>query len=81
MATVVTPANVGDRAASRNCCARPNAQHRPSPTSGWNKGYTGTTVADAAAKAGVTVDIVSGPNPGHGFIVQPRRWVVERTNG
>jgi transposase len=33
------------------------------------------------AKAGVTVDIVSGPKPGHGFIVQPRRWVVEPTNG
>lgn len=24
---------------------------------------------------------MSGPKPGHGFIVQPRRWVVERTNG
>jgi transposase len=38
-------------------------------------------VVDTAAKAGVTVDIVSGPKPGRGFIVQPRRWVVERTNG
>ena len=46
-----------------------------------DKGYTGSTVADAAAKAAVTVEIVSGPNPGHGFIVQPPRWVVERTNG
>lgn len=32
-------------------------------------------------KAGVSVDVVSGPKPGRGFIVQPRRWVVERTNG
>ena len=32
-------------------------------------------------QAGVTVGIVSGPKPGHGFIVQPRRWVVERANG
>jgi hypothetical protein len=32
-------------------------------------------------KAGVTVDAVTGPKPGHGFIVQSRRWVVEHTNG
>ncbi|MGA9362219.1 MAG: hypothetical protein WBW75_30760 [Mycobacterium sp.] len=24
---------------------------------------------------------MSGPKAGHGFIVQPRRWVVEHTNG
>jgi len=35
----------------------------------------------AAPLAGVTVDVVCGPKPGHGFTVQPRRWVVERTNG
>jgi transposase len=46
-----------------------------------DKGYTGSTVPDAAAKAAVTVDVVSRPKPGRGFIVQPRRWVVERTNG
>jgi transposase len=46
-----------------------------------DKGYTGSAVADCAAKAGITVDVVSGPKPGRGLIVQPRRWVVERTNG
>ncbi len=46
-----------------------------------DKGDTGSTVAKAAAKAEITVDIVSGPKPGSGFPVQPRRWVVERTNG
>jgi transposase len=46
-----------------------------------DNGYTGSTVADTAAKAGVTIDVVSGPKPGHGFVVQPRRWVIERTNG
>jgi transposase len=54
----------------------------PTTTHVWvDKGYTGSTVADAAAKAAVTVDVVSGPKPGRGFIVQPRRWVVEPTNG
>jgi hypothetical protein len=46
-----------------------------------DNGYTGPTVADAAAKATVTVEIVSGPKPGHGSILQPRRWVVEPANG
>lgn len=46
-----------------------------------DKGYTDTNVADAAAKAGVSVDVVSRPKPGHGFILQPNRWVVEHTNG
>jgi transposase len=46
-----------------------------------DKNYTGQVVTTAAAKAGATVDVVSGPKPGHGFIVQPRRWVVEHTNG
>ena len=46
-----------------------------------DKGYTGPTVAHAADKAGVAIDIVSGPKPAGGFKVHPRRWVVERTNG
>lgn len=46
-----------------------------------DKGYTGQAVTTAAAKASVTVDVASGPKPAHGFIVQPRRWVVDRTDG
>jgi hypothetical protein len=46
-----------------------------------DKGYTGQMVANAAAKASVTVDVVSGPKPGRGFIVQSRRWVVKRITG
>jgi transposase len=81
VAAVVTPADVQDRTAF----PKPLRQaKRVAPTIAdvWaDKGYTGTTVADVAAKAGVTVDIVSGPKPARGFTVQPRRWVVERTNG
>lgn len=38
-----------------------------------DKGYTVQTVTTVAANAGVTVDVVSGPKPGHGFVVQRRR--------
>ncbi|MDT5248231.1 MAG: hypothetical protein QOJ28_865 [Mycobacterium sp.] len=51
---------------------RPRSPARPDSTA---------PVADAAAKAGVTFDIVSGLKPGRRFIGQPRRWVVEPTNG
>ena len=61
-------------------CAGPNGS--PTITHLWlDKGYTGTTVVEAATNAGVSIDIVSGPKPAGGFHVQPRRWVVERTNG
>jgi len=46
-----------------------------------DKGHTGHTVAESATQAGVSIDVVSGPKPANGFQVQPRRWVVERTNG
>jgi hypothetical protein len=36
-----------------------------------DKGYTGAPIADAAAKAAVSIDGVTGPKRGHGFIVQP----------
>lgn len=80
VAAVVTPADIQDRAAFPKLLskAKPIA---PTISHVWvDKGYTGQTVTSAAAKAGVTVDVVSGPKPGHRFIVQPRRWVVERTN-
>jgi transposase len=81
IAALITAANVQDRAAF----PKPLRKAKPiAPTIAhiWlDNGYTGQTVADAAAKSDVSVEIVSGPKPGHGFIVQPRRWVVERTNG
>lgn len=46
-----------------------------------DKGYTGATVAQGAQRAGVSVEVVSGPKPASGFQVQPRRWVIEPTNG
>lgn len=80
VAAVITEADVQDRAAFPKLL-RKAKRVAPTITHVWvDKGYTGSTVADAAAKAETTVEIVSGPKPGHEFIVQPRRWIVERTN-
>ena len=81
VAAVVTPASVQDRTAFPKLL-RKAKRLAPTITHVWlDNGYIGTTVTDAATNAGVTVDVVSGPKPARGFIVQPRRWVVERTNG
>ena len=79
LAVHATPANVQDRAAfgdllHKNRCATVRKV--------WaDKSYTGTAPAEAAAKAGIDLEIISGPKPAGGLVVQPRRWVVERTNG
>ncbi|MDT5175775.1 MAG: hypothetical protein QOG37_3026 [Mycobacterium sp.] len=81
VAAVVTAADVQDRAAIPTLL-RKAKRIAPTISHVWvDKGYTGQAVTIAAAQAGVTVDVVSGPKPGCGFIVQPHRWVVERTNG
>ena len=78
---VVTPADVQDRAAL-SVLLRNAKQIAPTIAHDWvDKGHTGQTVTTAAARADVTVDMVSGPKPAHGFIVQSRHWVIERTNG
>ena len=74
-----TPANAQDRAVFADLLTVSDTK---TVTKVWaDKGYTGTTPAKAATTAGIKPDIVSGPKPTDGSIVQPRRWVVERTNG
>jgi len=77
-----TPANVQHRAAlpaliRKTTRACSTVQHV------WlDHGHTRPTAAQAADRHSVTVEIVSGPKaPSGGFRVQPRRWVLKRTNG
>ena len=44
-----------------------------------DQGYTGETPAAAAAAAGITLEVVKLPEAKRGFVLLPRRWVVERT--
>ena len=46
----------------------------------WGDGrYQGPLVAQAAAAAGLRVEVVSKPPGTKGFLVLPRRWVIECT--
>jgi len=44
-----------------------------------DQGYTGETAATAAAEHGITLEVVKLPEAKRGFVLLPRRWVVERS--
>jgi transposase len=44
-----------------------------------DQGYTGQTPADAAKAHGIQLQVVKTPEAKRGFVLLPRRWVVERS--
>jgi len=44
-----------------------------------DQGYTGENAADAAAEHGIKLEVVKLPEAKRGFVLLPRRWVVERS--
>src|SRR5450631_3246421 len=44
-----------------------------------DQGYTGDTPAQAARDWGVRLEVIKLPEAKHGFVLLPRRWVVERS--
>lgn len=43
-----------------------------------DQGYTGQEPADAAAAHGIRLGVVKLPDANRGFVLLPKRWVVER---
>ena len=43
-----------------------------------DQGYTGVEPAQAAAQQGMRLEVVKLPEAKRGFVLLPRRWVVER---
>jgi putative transposase len=81
LVAVITPASTQDRDG-----AVPVLQeaHREYPTLKhvWVDGaYNGGVIDDLRTKTGLTIEIVKRTDDVRGFVVLPRRWVVERTNG
>jgi transposase len=44
-----------------------------------DEGYNGTAAAEAAAAHGIRLEIVKLPEAKHGFVLLPKRWIVERS--
>ena len=75
----VTPANEQDRAQVARLAAAVQAATGQSVEMAFvDQGYTGTAPAAEAAAHGLRLEVVKLPAATRGFVLLPRRWVVER---
>jgi len=82
LALKVTPANEQDRAQVADLSkALQEATGQTVQMAFVDQGYTGQTAADDAAAHGVRLEVVKLAEAREGFVLLPRRWVVERTFG
>lgn len=80
LALVVTPANEQDRAQVEELAEAVQVATGDSVEVAFvDQGYTGSDAEDAAASAGIRLEVVKLPEVKQGFVLLPRRWVVERS--
>jgi transposase len=80
LALHVTPADVGDRQAVARLAANIQDASGDTVTLAYvDQGYTGQAVAQDAAKEGIKLKVVKLPEAKRGFVLLPRRWVIERS--
>src|SRR5436305_6163803 len=80
LALKVTPANEQDRAQVADLCkAVQEATGQSVQVAFVDQGYTGEKPALAAAEQGIQLEVVKHHEAKHGFVLLPRRWVVERS--
>ncbi len=80
LAVHVTPANEQERAQVAGLAAQVQEATQQSVTLAYvDQGYTGDAPAEAAKKNGMALEVVRLPGAKRGFVLLPRRWVVERS--
>jgi transposase len=80
LALVITPANAQDRAQVAALVAAVQDVTGQSVELAYvDQGYTGEHAEAAAAAQGIRLEVVKLPQAKHGFVLLPRRWVVERS--
>ncbi len=80
LALHVTPANEQERAQVAELAAQVQEATEQSVTLAYvDQGYTGDAPAEAAKAQGIELSVVKLPEAKRGFILLPRRWVVERS--
>jgi transposase len=81
LAVLVTPANDQERAQVAELAARVQEATGESVEVAFvDQGYTGEQPAEDAAAHGIRLEVVKLAEAKHGFVLLPRRWVVERSN-
>jgi transposase len=82
LALCVTAANEQDRAQVSELAERVQTETGETAEIAYvDQGYTGENAADAAAEHGIQLEVVKLPEAKRGFVLLPRRWVVERSFG
>ncbi len=77
---LVTPANEQDRAqVAALAQGVQQATGQSVELAFVDQAYTGDAAAQAAADQGIQLEVVKLPHAKHGFVLLPRRWVVERS--
>lgn len=80
LALLVTPANEQDRAQVANLAeAMQEVTGETIEVAYVDQGYTGEQAAEDAAERGIRLEVVKLPETKRGFVLLPRRWVVERS--
>jgi len=81
LAIAVTPASEQERAQVDELCAAVQEETDNNVEIAFvDQGYTGEAAAKAAADHGIELSVVRLPGAKKGFVLLPRRWVVERSN-
>jgi transposase len=76
----VTLADIGDRTVVNRLAANIQDATGSAVTLAYvNQGYTGEVVASAAAAGGTALTVLRLPEARSGFVLLPKRWVVERS--
>ena len=82
LALLVTPANDQERAQVTELAkAVQEATGQAVEVAYVDQGYTGPEAAEAAKEQGIRLQVVKLPEAKKGFVLLPRRWVVERSFG
>jgi transposase len=82
LALCVTPADEQDRAQVSELAKRVQEETGETVEIAFvDQGYTGENAADAAQEHGIKLEVVKLPTAKRGFVLLPRRWVVERSFG
>ena len=80
LALRVTPADVDERAEVAALAAEVRAVTDGRAELAYvDQGYTGAAAEQAAAAEGIALEVVKLPGAKRGFVLLPRRWVVERS--
>ena len=82
LALHITPANEQDRAQVKTLARQVQTVPGERVNLAFvDQGYTGTQPAQDAAAVGIRLEVVKLAAAKHGFVLLPRRWVVERSFG